>query len=270
VYVHRMSSPPIEMVVTDLDGTLWMNHAVPADTRAALVELARRDIPVLAATGRRLRSARLALIEADLAHVPCVGLNGALAADRGEVFHSAPFSAADARAVFELFVAGGITPVGYLVPERDGESIDAVAVEGVSTHPDHLAVLAPTLSPTPIDFSGLVAFSVLGVPFASLEPIRTNVELQCAADCVLSPDRAYGDHNLAATARGVSKWSGVLAYCARHGIDPTRVLTIGDDDNDAPMLAQATVGLAMRHASPSALASADAVVDRWTQLLDYL
>ena len=265
-----MYSPPIEMIVTDLDGTLWTNHAVPDDTRAALAQLERRNIPVLAATGRRLRSARLALIEAGLAHIPCVGLNGALAADCGEVFHSAPFATADARAVFELFVAGGIPPVSYLVPERDGDSIDAVVVEGVSTHPEHLAVLAPTLSAAPIDFSAIVAFSVLGVPFASLHPIRTNVETQCAADCVLSPDHAYGAHNLAVTARGVSKWSGVLAYCARHNIDPTRVLTIGDDDNDATMLAQATVGLAMRHASPMAVAAADVVVDRWTQLLDYL
>ena len=265
-----MSSPPIEMVVTDLDGTLWMRNAVPDDTRAALAELARRDIPVIAATGRRLRSARLALTEVGLAHVPCVGLNGALAADRGEVFHSSTFTTNDARAVFELFVAGGITPVGYMVPERDGESVDSVAVEGVSTHPDHLVVLAPTLSYAPIDFSAMVAFSVLGVPFASLDPIRTRIERQCAADCVLSPDRAYGEHNLATTARGVSKWTGVLAYCARHGIDPTRVLTIGDDDNDVAMLENATVGLAMRHASPKSLAAADAVVDRWACLLEYL
>lgn len=265
-----MSSPPIEMVVTDLDGTLWTNHDVPHDTRAALADLERRDIPVLAATGRRLRSARLALIDAGLGHVPCVGLNGALAADRGEIFHASTFTAAEARAVFDLFVAGGITPVGYLVPERDGESVDAVAVEGVSTHPDHLAVLAPTLSAAPIDFSAMVAFSVLGVAFTSLHPIRTRIEEQCAADCVLSPDRAYGEHNLAATARGVSKWTGVLAYCTRHGIDPSRVLTIGDDDNDIAMLANASIGLAMRHASPAALAASNAVVDRWTQLLDYL
>jgi hydroxymethylpyrimidine pyrophosphatase-like HAD family hydrolase len=247
-----------------------MNHVVPDDTRAALAELERRDIPVIAATGRRLRSARLALVEVGLGHVPCVGLNGALAADRGEIFHASTFAAPDARTVFDQFVAGGITPVGYLVPERDGESVDAVAVEGVSTHPDHLAVLAPTLSAAPIDFSAMVAFSVLGVPFATLDPIRTRIEQQGVADCVLSPDRAYGEHNLAATARGVSKWTGVLAFCARRGIDPARVLTIGDDDNDTAMLAKATVGLAMRHASPDALAAADAIVDRWAQLLDYL
>jgi phosphoglycolate phosphatase-like HAD superfamily hydrolase len=266
-----MSSPPIEIVVTDLDGTLWTSEGrVPDATRAALAELDRHGIPVLAATGRRLRSARLALARAGLAHVPCVGLNGAVAADRGEVFHASPFAEADAHAVYGLFVAGGITPVGYLVPERDGEGIDAVVVEGVSTHPDHLAVLAPTSSAAPIDFAAVVAFSVLGVPYASLDPIRTLVHRHGAADCVLSPDRAYGEHNLAVTARGVSKWTGVLAYCARHGIDTSRVLAIGDDDNDVTMLRQARVGLALRHASATATDAAGAVVDDWAQLLDYL
>jgi hydroxymethylpyrimidine pyrophosphatase-like HAD family hydrolase len=212
----------------------------------------------------------MALVRAGLSHVPCVGLNGALAADQGQVFHSATFPLDEARAVYDIFLGGGITPVGYLVPERDGDSIDAVAAEGVSTHPDHLAVLAPTLSSPPIDFAKMVAFSVLGVPYASLDPIRTTIETQRAADCVLSRDRAYGDHNLAATARGVSKWTGVVAYCARYGIDTTRVLAIGDDDNDVSMIDNACVGLAMTHASPAATTVANALVDDWTQLFDYL
>jgi hydroxymethylpyrimidine pyrophosphatase-like HAD family hydrolase len=266
-----MSSQPIEIVVTDLDGTLWAREAQVSDTtRTALAELERRGIPLLAATGRRLRSARLALVRADLPHVPCVGLNGALAADRGEVFHSAAFAPDQARVVYDLFVAGGIVPVGYLVPELDGDSVDAVAPEGVSTHPDHLAVLAPTLSTDPIDFALMVAFSVLGLPYAALDPIRVAIEGRHTADCVLTADRAYGDFNLAATAAGVSKWTGVLAYCARHGIDPTRVLAIGDDDNDVTMLKNAAIGLAMSHASPAARAAADASVDDWTEVLGYL
>ena len=266
-----MSTQPIEIVVTDLDGTLWTSEGlVPAATRDALLELDRRGIPLLAATGRRLRSARLALVRAGLAHVPCVGLNGALAADEGQVFHSATFPLDDARAVYGTFVAGGITPVGYLVPERDGDSVDAVAAEGVSTHPDHLAVLAPTLSRLPMDFTKMVAFSVLGVAYSTLEPIRAAIEQQRVADCVLSRDRAYGDYNLAATARGVSKWTGLIAYCARHGIDTNRVLAIGDDDNDVAMIDNACVGLAMTHASPAAASVASAMVDDWTQLLEYL
>jgi hypothetical protein len=193
-----------------------------------------------------------------------------LAADRGEVFHSAAFAAEEARAVYEVFVSGGIVPVGYLVPQFDGDGVDAVAPEGVSTHPDHLAALAPTLSTSPIDFAAMVAFSVLGVPHSVLDPIRSAIEHQRSADCVLSRDRAYGDYNLAATARGVSKWTGVLAFCARYGINPARVLAIGDDDNDVTMLKNAAVGLAMSHASPAACAAANGVVDDWRDLLAYL
>jgi len=266
-----MSSQPIEMIVTDLDGTLWAPEAVVSETtRQALHELSARRIPLLAATGRRLRSARLALIRAELALTPCVGLNGALGADRGEVFHSAAFARDEARAVYDSFVAGGIVPVGYLVPELDGDGVDAVAPEGVSTHPDHLAVLAPTLSTQPIDFTAIVAFSVLGVPYAALDRVRTAIEHKHTADCVLTADRAYGDYNLAATARGVSKWTGVLAYCTRYGIDPARVLAIGDDDNDVTMLQCAAVGLAMPHASPAAVAAADHVVDNWADLVGFL
>ena len=96
------------------------------------------------------------------------------------------------------------------------------------------------------------------------------IEQQCAADCILTPDRAYGEHNLAATARGVSKWTGVLAYCARYGLDATRTLAIGDDDNDVTMLKNAGVGLAMTHASSAVLAVADATAESWAQVLDYV
>jgi hydroxymethylpyrimidine pyrophosphatase-like HAD family hydrolase len=266
-----MSTPTIEMIVTDLDGTLWTGEGqVSAATRAALAELGRRGIPVLVATGRRLRSARIGLVCADLSHLPCVGLNGALAAAGGAVFHAATFTTDNARAVYDDFVAGGVTPVGYLVPDCDADCIDAVAPEGVSTHPDHLAALAPTLSARPIDFIAMVAFSVLGVPRVALDPIRAAIEQRRLGECVLSPDRAYGDYNLAITASGVSKWTGVLAYCARYGIDPSRVLAIGDDDNDVTMLSAASIGIAMTHASPPAVAAADAVVADWSTVLDYL
>ena len=119
---------PLRCVYTDLDGTLWANEGrVSSATRAALTELEGRGIPVLAATGRRLRSARLALMRAELAHLPCVGLNGALAADGGTVFHASAFATGDAHEVYDHFVAGGIIPVGYLVPPRDPEANRLVA-----------------------------------------------------------------------------------------------------------------------------------------------
>ena len=45
--------PPVSLVVTDLDGTLWHtdDHVDPAVVDA-IAELARRGVPLLVATGR--------------------------------------------------------------------------------------------------------------------------------------------------------------------------------------------------------------------------
>jgi HAD superfamily hydrolase (TIGR01484 family) len=56
---------------------------------------------------------------------------------------------------------------------------------------------------------------------------------------------------------GLSKATG-LAWLAEYlGVPRATVLAIGDNDNDAPMLAWAGVGVAMGLSSPAALAAAD-------------
>lgn len=52
------------------------------------------------------------------------------------------------------------------------------------------------------------------------------------------------------TAAGVDKGAGVLRLCARLGVDPARVLAIGDSDNDIPMLQVVGFGIGMGNASP--------------------
>ena len=56
---------------------------------------------------------------------------------------------------------------------------------------------------------------------------------------------------------GLSKATG-LAWLAEYlGIGREAVLAVGDNDNDAAMLAWAGVGVAMGNSSPAALAAAD-------------
>jgi Cof subfamily protein (haloacid dehalogenase superfamily) len=60
--------------------------------------------------------------------------------------------------------------------------------------------------------------------------------------------------------RGLSKATG-LAWLADHlHVAQTEVMAVGDNDNDAPMLQWAGLGVAMADGSPAALAAADAVV----------
>lgn len=66
----------IDLVVTDLDGTLWdAGERIHSRTLAALHELEARGVPLLVATGRRPRSAAQVLAREGL-RPPAVLLDG--------------------------------------------------------------------------------------------------------------------------------------------------------------------------------------------------
>ena len=98
----------VQLVVTDLDGTLSdaAERVHPASVRA-IRALEADGIPVLVATGRRLRMA-CAVLEA-------------------------------AGQVLEAFAAAGLSPCVYV----DRPGVDLVVGDHPSTHPDHLARARP-------------------------------------------------------------------------------------------------------------------------------
>src|SRR4051812_1733817 len=109
----------IELVVTDLDGSLWHHEEIHPSTLAAWSELERRGIPVLVATGRRLTTTREPLARAGL-RPPAVVLNGALGLDlaSGTTFHRHHYDAVSARAVLDAFRAAGLDPCVYVEHEH--------------------------------------------------------------------------------------------------------------------------------------------------------
>ncbi|MBI4772357.1 MAG: HAD family phosphatase [Chloroflexi bacterium] len=60
--------------------------------------------------------------------------------------------------------------------------------------------------------------------------------------------------------RGMSKAVGLEWLAGHYGIPASAVLAVGDNDNDAEMLAWAGLGVALADGSPAALAAADATV----------
>ena len=85
----------------------------------------------------------------------------------------------------------------------------------------------------------------------------------------------YPGHNLHHWPLGLSKWDGVEAYCRLAGLDPSKVLTVGDSLNDLELLAHGAVSCVPSNGHPVALAAATHVVGPpevggWAELLDLL
>ena len=107
------------------------------------------------------------------------------------------------------------------------------------------------------------------------ELARVAHAIESAAEARVLADTFSAGHGINVAPAGLSKWTGVLAYCEHHGVDPARVLAIGDETNDVELLSRAAVGLAMADGHADARAAADHLVPPsaeggWAALLDHL
>ena len=265
--------PDVELVVTDLDGTLWFGHEEthPA-TVAAWQELERRGIPVLVATGRRITSTRDPLARLGFAP-PAVVMNGALVLDlrTGERYYRQAYAAEDAGKVLEAFRGAGVEPCVYV----DHAQFDVFVGERPSTHPAHLRGLGATAERADLEeIVRSVPVLMFGIMGHDAEPLNeVSTALAGAAETHLAGSDQYGGCSCTVTPSGLSKWVGVLEYCARARVDPSRILAIGDGPNDCELLAAAAVAVAPADGYPEARARADHLVGSprdggWAQILD--
>lgn len=270
---------PVELVVTDLDGTLWHtdDHVDPAVVDAVR-EVERRGVPVLVATGRRVASTRAPLARVGLTP-PAVVLNGALGLDlaTGRRFHRSPFAVDEATTVLAAFTASDLQPVVHVDHPTDPD-VHAFLGPQPSTHPDHAAsigshartaTLEEVVATVPV-----LGFSLIGVAHGVLVGVRDVIGDRAETHLDRSLDYP-GLATLTVAPRGQSKWDGVLAFCRRRHLDPTRVLAVADGSNDLELLDAALVRLVPEVAHHGALARADHVIPAaadggWVHVLDHL
>lgn len=265
----------IRLVATDLDGTFWGSDLIPPKSHLrAAHELIDAGVTVLAATSRRPRVAGRRLAEAGLL-LPAVLVDGALGVDfrSGERFHQACFAPAVALQTLATFQAHGLEPCIYVVhPE-----IDIVVSEAPSTCAAHLAHLGSIAAVGDLFDTtatrNVYAFSVLGLSNQRLGAVADALALVAGSSVVLCPEPDYGQFGLIVNSPGVTKWTGVQAYCRRHNIGPEEVLAVGDGLNDLTMLRQAGVAVAVRGGAPEAVAEAEHLIDPpgangWARVVD--
>jgi hydroxymethylpyrimidine pyrophosphatase-like HAD family hydrolase len=252
----------IELVVTDLDGTLWDGTGrIHPRSLEALEALAEAGLPVLAATGRSARSA-WAVMEANRIALPGVFLDGAIGLEYGAAtaYYRCEFPPELAGEMLELLDRLGVSPCINV----EGPGRDIVLGEHPMTHPEYLRRLQPWLRQedpwTAVETLNVLAFSMLAPDLPTAHSIAHEVTSRLRVAAAVSPDRTYGGAHLSFRPPGVNKWAGVLAYCAYRGLDSGRVLAIGDADNDIELLEGAFVAIAVKDATPAALEHADQVV----------
>lgn len=251
--------PAIDLVATDLDGTLWdETERVHPAARAAMSRLAGAGVRVLAATGRRRRTAAR-LFDAHGLSLPGVFLDGAVVveADRTGVARAA-FTPESGARVLDAFGGEGVVPL--VVVERPG--VDLVRPPEYAGSVLHLERNRPWVedgdAARAVERGGVLAFIVIGGDRERLRAVEAALAGVAAAS--LTHDRVFGGTTLQARPLGISKWSGVLAYCDHRAIDPARVLAVGDAANDVELLRGAALACAMGDSVPELLALADHVL----------
>jgi hydroxymethylpyrimidine pyrophosphatase-like HAD family hydrolase len=250
--------PSIELVVTDLDGTLWEHDTTfhPA-VRRAWDEVVER-VPVLVATGRRITSTRVPLARVGLAP-PAIVLNGALGLElgTGRRFHRLVFPREQAVAVLDRFRDVGLDPCLYVDGEEDGLVLLSATP---STNPGHVDALGASARVVDLDEAAndvpVLGFGILGIPHGALAAAAAAIG--GAAETHLDRSLDYpGMASLTVAPKGQSKWDGVEAFCREQGVDPAKVLAVADGPNDVELLAHAAVSVVPAVAHPAASALAD-------------
>jgi hydroxymethylpyrimidine pyrophosphatase-like HAD family hydrolase len=265
----------IRLVATDLDGTFWDTHLVPPKAHvAATKELIAAGVTVLVATSRRPRVVRQKLDEAGLS-LPAVLIDGAVGEDfrSGERFHHVYFDPQVALQILTTFRAHALDPCLYV----DHPEIDVMVSSDPSTCAEHIAYLGPVAAVGDLHAAATTAdvysFALLGLSREQLGPVVEALAVSDASSVVLYPELTYGQFGLIVSPPGVSKWTGVDAYCRLHNIEPKEVLAVGDELNDLTMLSQAGVAVGVRGGAEALLALSDHVIDPptangWARIID--
>ncbi|MCE7984471.1 MAG: HAD family hydrolase [Caldilinea sp. CFX5] len=258
--------PLFDLVVLDLDGTVQdLFHAGVATprVRAAIGAVQAAGIPLTVATGRTLDYVRTTGAYLNLTY-PVITAHGAVIGDpqSGRMY---------AEVTMPLAVAADVA--AWL---DNAQVVTTLYINDDAGH-THLYQNRPAPDPTLAGFHD----HIFGTPRtlyphfqrlltqpgarAPLKFLSDNDPL--SAPDVLAPLAARFGETLYITrshprlvegmAQGVNKGQALRQLCRMLHIDPQRVLAVGDNDNDIPLLQAAGYGVAMGNASPGLKAIAD-------------
>lgn len=262
-----MSSTDFQLVALDLDGTVLDSAGqVSAAFKAVASELRKLGVRTVMCTGRRWRTALPIIRQIQHAHPYVICCGGALIKDgrRHTTLYTNPLGIALARPAVEGFRKAGLVPfLLYDRPLRERELLisdtDRERAKGLAYVADNAAAFEPYPDGFPaVREAPLVVYTVDEPErVCSGESIVQGAVGKDALVAVLRHPHGGRQWALEVHSLAASKWAALSWLLERWKVPPSRVVAIGDDVNDIPMLEAAGLSFAMGNAVPAAKAAAD-------------
>jgi 5-amino-6-(5-phospho-D-ribitylamino)uracil phosphatase len=238
----KPTTPPIDLIALDLDGTLLApDETISVRNRTAVKEALAAGIRVVLVTGRGADTPIRVSKELGL-NLPVICCHGALTKDFGanRTLESIPVPLQYAKPMVQLAERERLSVAVYVEEafyRLEGSEVymDDMRGPGWYETPSLSAVLSQ--APTFIRFLGEAAVRRMQREFADL-PLSFRYETW------------YDFVECAVLNREASKKNALARLCADFGIPSDRVLAVGDSRNDVPMLRWAGIGVAMGNALP--------------------
>jgi Cof subfamily protein (haloacid dehalogenase superfamily) len=244
----------IKLLATDLDGTLVADlHTIPPRTQAAIKAAMARGVRVVIATGREYEITHKFSNALGLT-TPIICYQGALIYDpstgqtiaREGLSLPATYALIDAARALELALTLHVEGQVYI--ERL-TPYGRAFFEDIGTQLVEVSDFKQALTSLPI--KGLIVH-----PAAETKTMAAR--LQAALGDNVNVFHSL-DVLIEVTSPNVSKGHALQILAGRYGLAQNEVMAIGDQDNDAEMIAWAGLGVAMGNASPKAKAVAKVI-----------
>ena len=251
--------PEIDLIITDVDGTL-LNHRqeLTARVEAAVRAASKAGVPLVVATGKAIGPWTGAILPRLPTNTPQIFLQGLLIRDRheGEIIYSRLLDEEVIRDCLLFADEHNVSLTAYcgerIVCQRRDEHTDRLIFYGEPT-PEAMGPLARYVGELPI-------YKIILMKDESrISDIRPYAEKTFGSTARASLTTAIPGM-LEILPPGASKGFGVEWTLQRLGVDPSRCMALGDGENDIEMLKLVGLGVAVGNACDAAKSAADEIL----------
>ena len=258
---HEKNSSPYRIIALDIDGTLLNSRKEVTSVCAdAVRQAAEAGKIIVYNTGRAVSElTEFFPLLPDIQWAVYASGAGLYDIQKGKTFALHGIPRADADAILALARTKDLMPQ-LVIGDRDVIQSSHMA----RLDHFHMEIYRPlyeramTLVPDIYAYAENCREEFLKINLYHADPaerVRTREELSR-----LSVEKAYSEvSSLECSAAGVDKGSGMLRLCGELGIPAAESVSVGDADNDIPMLHAAGLGIAMGNAARHVKDAADRV-----------